>query len=372
MAAILKPMNSTSARERLSSKLMPFGIVLALWGGLVLLFAIQTKTAMAIPWGAILTQIQSFWLPWVVFLPIVVLLSLQFPFEKPRIPSQAGVHLLACAIILTINYVISRFLLPPPPPMVGAHNSPPPEMRMGPDVVVYLLTMSACVAFAHFRKSQEGERRAVELEARLAQAKLQALRMQINPHFLFNTLNAISTLIHTNPAVADDMVTDLGELFRGSLESSDDQEIPLARELELLDRYLAIEQRRFGTRLEVERRIATEVLRGFVPTLILQPLVENAIRHGIQAVKSVGKIAIHGRREGERIVLSVSDNGTKPVDLSLLKSGSPRRGIGLRNTEARLRQLYGKQASLALGTGELGGWVVQIELPFKLAAGKSA
>jgi two-component system LytT family sensor kinase len=142
--------------------------------------------------------------------------------------------------------------------------------------------MSASVASAHFRKSQERERRAAELEGQLAQAKLHALRMQIHPHFLFNTLNAISTLVHTNPNLADEMITDLGEMFRGSLESSDETEIPLARELELHGRYLAIEQRRLGGRLQVEQIIEPEIIGALVPTLILRPLVENAIRHGIE------------------------------------------------------------------------------------------
>ena len=186
--------------------------------------------------------------------------------------------------------------------------------------------------------------------------------MQINPHFLFNTLNAISTLVHTSPHTADEMITDLSELFRFSLESSNDQEIPLSRELELLRRYLAIEQRRFGQRLEIEQNADPEILNALVPPLILQPIVENAIRHGIETQAGLGRIAINARRNGSHVKLSVSDNGKKPFDASIKED--KRQGIGLANTRARLQQLYGKEQSFSIFNGDLGGWTVEIKIPF--------
>jgi len=221
------------------------------------------------------------------------------------------------------------------------------------------------VALAHFHRAQVRERRAIELEGHLAQAKLQALRMQINPHFLFNTLNAISTLVHTNPHTADEMISDLSELFRASLESSGDQEIGLARELDLLQRYLAIEQRRFGERLRVEQDVDPEILAAFVPTLILQPIVENAIRHGVEPQAGVGRITIQARREGDQIKLSVSDNGKQSFDPSVLERKQD--GVGLSNTRGRLQQLYGNEMSFAVNNGELGGWTVVMKIPFRLA-----
>jgi len=184
-------------------------------------------------------------------------------------------------------------------------------------------------------------------------------------HFLFNTLNAISALVHTNPHTADEMITDLSELFRATLESSDDQEIPLSRELKLLQRYLAIEQLRFGQRLEVEQNIAPEILDALVPTLILQPLVENAIRHGIEQQAGAGRLAVSVRRDGNQIKLSVSDNGKKRFDPAIMAGKSP--GIGLANTQARLQQLYGEAQSFSAGNGELGGWTVEIKIPFRSA-----
>ena len=370
MTAMLKSLNASSTDGRARRKLMPLCIGLGLWVGLVSLFAVQAVVVNSESWSSSLTRACSFWLLWLFFLPVVVWLSLRFPLERPQALFQIGIHLAACALIIAVSQAAYRTFMPLPPLPPNAAQVPLremgwPGMRAAPDILIYLATMSACVAFAHFRKSQERERRAIELEARLAQAKLRALRMQINPHFLFNTLNAISALVHTSPHTADDMITDLSELFRVSLESSEEQEIPLSRELELLQHYLAIEQRRFGKRLRVEQNVAPEILNALVPTLILQPLVENAIRHGIESCADVGKIAIHARRDGGKITLSISDNGKKPVDFSLVENKLGRQGIGLANTQARLQQLYGEAQSFSVGQGGLGGWTVEIKMPFR-------
>jgi two-component system, LytTR family, sensor kinase len=382
LQVILKSWMTSSTDAWIKRRLIPLGIVLGLWCGLVTLFTIQAVVVNSMPWAGALAQIRSFWLLWIFFLPVIVWLSFKFPLERPQILLQIGIHLAACIAIVVLDQVATRTFLPSPLPPFGsrpfarfADGSPPAMrsrgMRVAPDLLIYVVTMSASVAFAHYRKSQERERRAIELEARLAQAKLQALRMQINPHFLFNTLNAISTLVHTSPHTADDMITDLSELFRASLESSDDQEIPLARELELLQRYLSIEQRRFGTRLQVEQAIAPETLDALVPTLILQPSVENAIRHGIEPQAEIGKIAIRAWRDGGKLKLSVSDNGKKPVAFSLADKSPERPGVGLTNTHARLQQLYGDHQAVTIGKGELGGWTVEIEMPFHRASAKS-
>jgi two-component system LytT family sensor kinase len=367
---ILKPLTASTLDRVTKSRLAPLWFALCLWSGLVILFSFTAAVVNSEPWSVSLAHTCSFWLLWFFFLPLIVWLSLRFPLERPNVLLQAGFHLVACALVVIISQAAYRTFLPlppPPPAMASASQNFPranisPGFRAGPDIVIYLLIMSGCVAFAHFRKSQEKERRAGELEAHLAQAKLQALRMQINPHFLFNTLNAISTLVHTSPHTADEMITDLGELFRFSLESSNDQEIPLSRELELLRRYLAIEQRRFGQRLEIEQNADPEIHDALVPPLILQPIVENAIRHGIETQAGLGRIAISARRNGNQVKLSVSDNGKKPFDASIKED--KRQGIGLANTRARLQQLYGKEQSFSIFNGDLGGWTVEIKIPF--------
>jgi two-component system, LytTR family, sensor kinase len=339
---------------------------------LLVLFTVSFVITNSAPWTLAFTGALSFWALWLFFFPMIVWFSLRFPLERPHLFSQAVLHLCACLLIAILSQVAYRtFITLPPMPddpaqaaQVPARHTPP-GMHLPPDILMYLLTMSACVALAHFHHAQVRERHAIALEASLAQAKLQALRMQINPHFLFNTLNAIATLVHSSPHTADEMISDLSELFRASLESSEDQEIALARELDLLERYLTIEQRRFGERLRVELNIDPEILQAFVPTLILQPIVENAIRHGIEPLAGAGRITIQARRDGEHIQLSVSDNGEKPFDASVVERTL--KGIGLANTRARLQQLYGDGQSLAIGEGEPDGWTVEIRIPLRRA-----
>ena len=225
-----------------------------------------------------------------------------------------------------------------------------------------LVFVGVCQAITNFRSSQERERRAAELEARLTSAKLQALRMQINPHFLFNTLNSIAALVYVNPRAADEMLGDLSELLRRSLDSMEEQEIPLAQELEFIGAYLSIEQKRFGDRLRVEQSVPDELRKALVPALILQPLVENAIRHGIEPRRGPGLISIEAKQEDKHLHLIVRDNGRGWPGADLNSSG--RRGIGLANTRARLRGLYGQNQSFSFGRAEPQGCRVDIHLPF--------
>jgi len=211
---------------------------------------------------------------------------------------------------------------------------------------------------------QERERRAAELEARLTSAKLQALRMQINPHFLFNTLNSIATLVYVNPRAADEMLGDLSELLRRSLDSMEEQEVPLAQELEFIGAYLSIEQKRFGARLQLERSVPDELMKALVPALILQPLVENAIRHGIEQQRGPGLILIQAKQENKHLHLTVRDNGRGLPGADL--NSSERRGIGLANTQARLQGLYGQDQRFSFVRAEPQGCRVDIHLPFHL------
>ena len=237
-------------------------------------------------------------------------------------------------------------------------------LRAALDVLVYWSLVSLCQAITIFRSSQERERRAAELEARLTSAKLQALRMQINPHFLFNTLNSIATLVYVDPRAADEMLGDLSELLRRSLNSMEEQEVPLAQELEFIGAYLSIEQKRFGERLRLEQSVPDELMKALVPALILQPLVENAIRHGIEPRRGPGLIAIEAKQEDKHLHLIVRDNGRGLPGAEL--NSSVRRGIGLSNTQARLRGLYGKDQSFSFGRAEPQGCQVDIRLPFHL------
>jgi signal transduction histidine kinase len=232
------------------------------------------------------------------------------------------------------------------------------------NVAVYCVVAGYGHTVNYYRKSQERELRASELETRLAQARLQALQMQLNPHFLFNTLHAISSLMHKNVDAADRMLTRLSDLLRHALESTDTQVVPLRGELDFLRRYLEIEQTRFGARLAVRFDVAPDTLDAEVPNLVLQPLVENAIRHGIEPLASAGQIELYGRREGGMLLLQVLDNGKG------LPAGAPLdEGVGLANTRARLQQLYGAGHRLDAGNRPEGGFAVRIAIPWRTAAG---
>jgi LytS/YehU family sensor histidine kinase len=214
----------------------------------------------------------------------------------------------------------------------------------------------------YYRKYRERELRASQLETRLAQAQLDALKMQLHPHFLFNTLNSISVLMTEDVTAARRMLTRLSDLLRASLENVGAQEVSLGEELEFLKNYLEIEQTRFQDRLTVRMEIEPGVLEARVPNLILQPLVENAIRHGIAPRAQPGLIEIHAARENGIVQLKVRDNGAG------LGSASPETlimGIGLSNTQARLKQLYGGAHNFEIRDARGGGLEVAISIPFR-------
>jgi two-component system LytT family sensor kinase len=373
-------MNGKDGNLRIASKLAIVATVLGLWGALVFLFAAPLAIPGSITWWQAISSGAAFWLLWLVFIPAVAWFSFRFPIERKTLVRNVGLHVLACLLLVGTNRIASRIgvRLFPREERAGAPGRPadPRTSRPGPpvsisvysgvraalDVIVYGSLLSLCQAITNFRRSQERERRAAELEASLASAKLQALRMQINPHFLFNTLNSIAALVYINPRAADEMLVDLSGLLRRSLESMEEQEIPLSRELEFVGAYLNIEQKRFGDRLRVEQSVPAELRSALVPALILQPLVENAIRHGIEPRRGPGLVRIEAKREGATLHLIVSDDGRGLVE----KEPSERRGIGLSNTEARLRELYGADQRFSVRKAEPQGCRVDIRLPFNL------
>ena len=206
-----------------------------------------------------------------------------------------------------------------------------------------------------------------ELEARLATARLQSLKLQLRPHFLFNALNTVTALIGVDARRAERMVTGLAELLRLSLRTSDEQEVPLERELEILEHYLDIERVRFQDRLEVTVRVSPEARRALVPNLILQPLVENAIRHGIAPRAAGGMVTVDASRSDDRLRIIVADDG-----VGVRPDAERREGVGLGNTRARLRHLYADRHRFVPRAGEMGGFVVELEIPFRLASSTTA
>ena len=238
------------------------------------------------------------------------------------------------------------------------------------NILAYWIVLGIQYTFRYYRRYQEREKEALRLElhasalkSQLMQAQLSALKMQLQPHFLFNTLNAIMVLVRQERGPqAEKTLALLSDLLRCVLEDVEAQEVPLRRELEYLEIYLAIEQVRFQDRLRVEISAEPSALDAAVPHMGLQPIVENAVRHGIGRSSKAGRIEISAAQVNGNLELRVKDDGP-----GLSATDSPARGIGLANTRERLRQLYGDGASLAVENGDQGGAVVTMILPYHVA-----
>ena len=251
------------------------------------------------------------------------------------------------------------------------------------DLTVYFAVLAAGIArdiFARYRARHDETVRltaqAAQLQAQLAEARLAVLSAQLNPHFLFNTLHAVSSLVERDPRGVRRMIARLSELLRVTLEGTSEQEIPLSRELELLRLYLDIMQVRFQGHLDVTVQVDDDVMDALVPNFVLQPLVENAVMHGVAKVEDSGRIELRAKRSGDDVVISVRDNGPG-IDAAIAAddNGSLTRqragsggGVGLSNTRARLEQLYGSDQRLTLSRAGSVGTVAEVVLPYHTAA----
>jgi len=307
------------------------------------------------------------WYTCAVFTPLFFWTATHYPVDRRHWRANLLVQLVASSIAVVIKYAflvqVWRF-------MRGDANATLAR-ALASNFIIESMIFWAVIAIIHgilfYRRWQEREQLAAELRVRLSEAQLEVLRGQLRPHFLFNTLNSISTLIHSDPASADRMVVQLADLLRASLETSGTHEIPLAEELALLERYLDIMRVRHEDRLSVAIRVTPRARAALVPHFVLQPLVENAIEHGIARRAGAGRIVIEAIDAGETLHLRVGDDGCgleRPANGGL----APDEGVGLGNTRLRLRQLYGDAHAFAICRGDNGGTVVTITIPLRRSA----
>ncbi len=303
---------------------------------------------------------------WALATPIVVAVARRFPFESGRWALAIVMHALASAALTAIQIVLSEAALT----LVGVRSMLAfmSDLRFAfianfqSSVPTYWLILCAYLAFDYYVKYRDRELRGVQLAAELSRAQLQALKMQLKPHFLFNTLNSISSLMYSDVDAADAMLAQLSDFLRLTLDHELDQEIPLSEELEFVTRYLEIEKVRFEDRLTVSVDVAPDVEEARVPTLALQPLIENAIHHGIASRPEGGSIAIRAHRDQGSLHISISDDGVGSTG-----DGQPRERIGLANTRERLERLYGAAHRFTFAASPAGGFVVDLVIPFHTA-----
>jgi two-component system LytT family sensor kinase len=324
-------------------------------------------------WRVMLQQCCGWW-AWAAFTPVVFAKTKRFPLRLPVSGRTVTVHVIASLVATLVYgtvYTLVNVLLATTPPRTALSQLLFRNLIgwLPITVLIYVGLVSAGHWMELATREREREQRTLALEAQLAGAQLQALRMQLHPHFLFNTLNTIAALVREQDVTASvRLISQLGDVLRQVLRSAEQQEVTLAEELAFTGRYLEIEQVRFADRLRV-RWAADDDVRGvLVPYLILQPLVENALRHGIARREEAGLVEIGARRRGDRLVLWVRDDGPGLMGPKVSTESSER--IGTANVRARLAALYHEDGTLALDPVPLddgGGMRATISLPFRHA-----
>jgi len=340
-------------------RLLPFFI----WVMVGVVFASQlhlfaSRTGGRMGWRDSLFWEVPRWCLWALLAPIVSSIARRYPWRKQDAVRLLAIHSL-CAVILSSIHLVSFVLIFH---LLRLSVAQPGSLI---DTLQFAFALDFHVGVAVYflivllRQYGDSEKRLTRLQTELTRAQLQALKMQLHPHFLFNTLNSISSYLRTDVEVADEMIGRLGDFLRMTLQDRAAQEIVLEKELEFLKQYLAIEHLRFQDRLQTEYDIAPETLPALVPNLILQPLVENAIRHGVQSKPGIATIRISSRQTNGELQIRIEDDG----------AGLPERiqeGIGILTTRQRLDQAFGKAGRLELGNQSGGGAIVTLSRTFHI------
>jgi two-component system LytT family sensor kinase len=325
----------------------------------------------ATPWRTLLILNTTYWYIWALFTPAIIWLSQHFRFERQGIWRALAVHLPSVVVfslshiglMTTVQWWYAR--------QQGRPFSWTSEMQRSAllnfdwEMMTYWTIVGLSHAILYYRASRDRALRTAQLETRLVEAQLKALQQQLHPHFLFNTLHAISALMHRDVEAADRTLMRLSDLLRLTLEHIGQHEIPLQAELDFLGKYLQIEQTRFADRLIVRFDVQPETLDTMVPNLILQPLVENAIKHGVARKSGPGHIDISTRREGDKLRMEVRDDG---VGLSEDALTALQKGIGVSTTRARLQHLFGADYRFEFHR-HAAGLAVVVAIPWRTEIG---
>jgi two-component system, LytTR family, sensor kinase len=316
----------------------------------------------------------ALWWAWGLVTPLILVVDRRLPYAGRQLGRRVAAHAVASVIFTTITmylFFALRVVIEDPTLPKGLNwgvLKPASMLKNAGWLVwgclIYWMITGALLAYRYYERFMSTELQLERMEKSYSHARLNALRMQLDPHFLFNALNTISSHVERDPKLTRLMIEHLGDLLRMSLESKDRQEVPLAEELAFLDHYLAIQKIRFGRRLRVEIEIAPEVRYASVPSLFLQPLVENAIRHGISHRASGGTVTVEAKPVGENLVIRVSDDGAGlPQGWTVEKCT----GLGISVTRERIAGLYpNEEARFSIGPRQEGGTVVEIVLPLRV------
>lgn len=336
-------------------------VILGCWTFLALLFTPQTYLSAARSpnppsWGQAFVWSLTLFYVWAAITPLVLWLGKRFPFDRHPLRNSLA-HLLLCGPVALLHIWLFQNVTA----LVRENQRQPPIWALlvglgATNIMIYWAVVAVSQAIDYFRKYRERE-------LRLSQAELQALRTQLHPHFLFNTLNAIAELVHSDPVAADRSILRLSELLRFSLASGKAQEVTLKEELEFLEKYLEIHKTLMRDRLKVRLDIDPETLDAAVPNMILQPLVENAIKHGISPRPEGGNIEVHARRLDGKLYVEITDDGLGIQE----EEENVQRGVGLINTRERLKHLYNDAHTFNLSSFPGRGVTIRISVPFKEA-----
>lgn len=345
-------------------------LVLGVWGAMALFSMGQIYVSRAAlgeppPLAPLAILEVPVWAFWALLTVPVVMFVRRFPLDRERAVGRIAIHGLAAIIVAVVAvafYTLWYQGFNPYPltsPSVEAWFWHFFRQQFIVGFMIYWAVIGVYHAFTNYFLYRMRELEASQAKAQLSEARLLALEMQLHPHFLFNTLNSISALVEEQPSEARRFIARLADLLRASLRSEATHVIPLEEEIEFVERYLEIEKMRFQDRLEVDVDVDPEVRGAEVPSFILQPLVENAIRHGIGRRERGGRLWLSAERRDGALVLSVRDDGVGMAEAAV------REGIGLSNTRSRLRELYGHRQSLVLAEASEGGVEVHVEIPYR-------